>query len=110
MLGPSTHAVSNLELLNHFLPRSWLEKEILWLSGTTVHKYAVGRGIGTTVHKYVVGRGIGTTVHKYRVFLYGEDPPLPQKISAARAFNLFRMHFLFYFKINSSLKVLQKCL
>ena len=41
MLGPSAHAVSNWELLNLFLPRSSVEKEILWLIGTTVHKFWV---------------------------------------------------------------------
>ena len=41
MLGPSAHAVSNWELLNLFIPRSSLEKEILWLIGTTVHKFWV---------------------------------------------------------------------
>ena len=41
MLGPSAHAVSNWELLNLFIPRSSLETEILWLIGTTVHKFWV---------------------------------------------------------------------
>ena len=39
LLGSSARTVSNWELLNLFLPRTGFEKEILWLIGTTVHKF-----------------------------------------------------------------------
>ena len=41
MLGASAQSISKGELLNLFLPRSMFEREILWLIGTTVHKFWV---------------------------------------------------------------------
>ena len=39
LLGASAGAVSNWELLNLFFPKSFFDKEILWIVGTTVHKF-----------------------------------------------------------------------
>ena len=41
LLGASAQSISNWELLNLFLPRSTFEREIIWLIGTTVHKFWV---------------------------------------------------------------------